>query len=365
MDREVGRSKIEGFEEFIVKEGCSLEDPNEECKMGLSAELTSELNMGIIPLKYDKVFYAQDFALICYVEGKRLRVDILPLGGYIGKELPFLEPEILFKSNIAKEIIFLKYKSRDKIICSLVVPLATGTVCQLFLDEEGFIFSKRRTPMIVEFNLRRSEELEAAGTGLKMIEELSVKSSETEWLVKLVIAAVFEDDLIHLFELPLEYIQQSDYSQKAVDIEGVEVNASKKGMFQALTSFTSSLFSSGRKQTPTAARSTLESIRYIGKYLLCVIENNDGDFEAKIVNIASSETIARRKLPFITYEFEYQVRSDHEDRLDRPRPFDGQPRHHHDQPGVRRGIQRQEQDMEPLHQSELRGDHLETLLSSS
>jgi len=312
MDREVGKSKIEGFEEFIVKEGCALEEPGEDHRMGLSAELTSELNMGIIPLKYDKVFYAQDFALICYVEGKRLRVDILPLEGYSGKALPFLEPEILFSSNIAKEIIFLKYKTTDRLICSLVVPLMTGTVCQIFLDEEGFIYSKRRTPMIVEFNLRRSEELEAAGTGLKMMEELSVKANETELQVKLVVAAVFEDDRIHLFELPLEYNLQSDYYLKAVDVEGVEVSLTRIGMFQALSSFTTSIFSSGRKQAPTPARSTIESIRYIGKYLLCVIENNDGDFEAKIINVANSETIARRKLPFITFEFEYQVRSSHQ-----------------------------------------------------
>ena len=258
-------------------------------------------------MKYDKVFYAQDFALICFVDGKRLRVDILPLEGFAGKELPFLEPEILFAANIAKEMVFLKYKTNDRLICSLVVPLVTGTVCQIFLDEEGFIFSKRRAPMIVEFNLRRAEELEAAGSWLKAIEELSVKCLEVEGQARLVIAAVFEDDRIHLFELPLECSPQTDYYQKAVEVEGVELSLERPGVFQTLSSFTSSIFSSGQKQAP--ARPTLESIRYIGKYLMCVIENYDGDFEAKLVNVASSETIARRRLPFITSEFEYQVRS--------------------------------------------------------
>ena len=303
MEQEGNRDPYEGFEEFLIKEGKTSKVQSRESMPDSNQKENSSFISDNTTLKFDRVFYADTYALVCNVFGSTLTISKIALSGYQGEGETLLRNSSTFSANIVKDLIFLDCKQSKKIECSLIVPLCSGIIHQTFIDSEGFVFSHDNSYLINnEFYLNPYEEMGERFIGLQMIEEISTEVSRYDDDISMRIISIHDHTKVMLYVLKLSS-EHRDYQCK-IDVRGDEMKLKNEGILSTIAG-SMPFCGSGRKEK--GEKRTIEGVKYFGKFLVCFIENSDGEFVAKLMNIANGNIIAKRALPFITYQFEYEV----------------------------------------------------------
>ena len=86
-----------------------------------------------------------------------------------------------------------------------------------------------------------------------------------------------------------------------VDGENLSISSQKSGVAEMFKN----IF--GDKGPSNITRPVVESIRYLGDFLLGTILNSEGTYEAAVVNMKTSNLICKLELPSISGDFEYEV----------------------------------------------------------
>lgn len=282
----------------------------------------------------------------------RLKIRMLPFGEHRGDgESP--DDSKCFDLTLKNEVIvsgmmFFSYSSVSKYYGTVLIPVESGIIYQYYLSEDGLMLhpdtgqhlraifklnapapplalekSEVRPPVLNCLEVTssgRSGFVSTAGSAWKTEKHTELNDDQNVQIVKQEVSVAahyhfkgsfFQSNkgsslglVLYRFYIdpdPLVAILPTEEARELVNGETVTISTEKQG-FGGLVRSIFAEQSSGFDN-----RTVVESIRNLGDYLLGMILNCEGEYEACVLNLKSCQIISRRQLPSIPSEFAYDV----------------------------------------------------------